>query len=770
MKKLTVIQKCLMCLLFLAGIGIFFIAALPGEKAVNASAEPAVSDNLLTLSHESGFYAESITLEVFGDTIAEIYYTLDGSDPSRENPTAFLYTGGIFITNEEVETVTTIRLLAYFEDGTNSGIINRTFITGDNIHARYDVPVLSLSAPEEFFWSEEEGIFYLDHKFIMVGPEYEKEIFMTLFDETGRQLLSQSCGFRIHGNFSKAKNQPSFRLYARSEYDEQNDFEYALFDNQYDIENTLVPEYKRIIVRNSGNDNGYAFIRSELASRLSLDAGFPDAPCSTPVAVYLNNTYFGSYWLITNYDDSYYRETYGEYDGTMYTFEGAINKLPIEETETDEAAISLMQDYNEKMSFFTSCDLNSEENWSALNDFMDVENFLQYIAIQNYTCNMDSLNNNYKIYRYVAPEDGTYRPDSVFDGRYRFLLYDMDYAFGYVQWGMTFSAVDDLTTNIRLTKNEGRYKFFQNLLTRKDCQDYYIRYMLSLQNRYFSSEYAGAVLEEMHASRANELRYTYTTTNLLVNNDCAPDVTSDEDIQRALDDIRYFLANRKTYVAEDLSTCFGPFTTYELFMENAESANITLDYATLNDTYFTGLYYKEMPLTVQAKARPGYRFDYWLINGERFEEASFEVTQEMVTESTLYLECICSPDPDAGICITTIKPNTGNDYIELTNLGNTPRYLNSYYLTDSDRANASSLPAITLAGGETITIYCNNYTELDALGQPYVNFNLKAGETLSLYSNGQTPIQTIAIPSLGTENGIYAMDMATGIFKEISMN
>lgn len=766
MKKITTIQKCLMLVLLVVCVGLFYMVVF-AESAYSKEPEAAVSENMITISHESGFYAEPFSLTISGDTIFEIYYTLDGTDPSMDNPAAYMYSDEIFIDCIETETVYTIRLVAYFLDGNDSGVINRTFITGDGVEERYDVRVLSVAAPEEFFWGEEEGRFYQHHKFTMKGREYEEEVFMTLFDAEGNVLLSQGCGFQIHGNFSRVKNQIPFRLYARAEYDEQNDFEFALFDNQLSVNNTILPEYDRIVVRNSGNDNGFAFMRSELASRLSLEAGFSDALSASPVAVYLNNTYRGMYWIIPSFDDTYYRETYGDYPGTMYTLEGWIHYITPPEEETDPAKLALIQEYNEVMPYFASCDLTNEENWTALNEYMDVENFLRYLAILNYTSNRDNLNNNFKIYRYVAPEGGTYTPDSVFDGRYRFLLFDLDHCFGYADSNVVWASVDHLTTTLRMTDWGEHCKFLQNLLRREDCQEYYIRYMLSLQNYYFSHDYVVPVMEEMHASRENELRNTYTNTDLLINNDSAPDVTSDEDIERALEDIRNFVRIRKDYVTEDLSTSFGPFTTYEVTLENPEEAIVKLDYAEVKEASFSGTYYKEIPLTITAEAKPGYKFDYWMINGEKCEEASFDVDTSMIVDNALSIECICSPDADAELCITAFKSNAGNDYIELTNLSTEPRYLNNYYLTDNDVWNRSSLPALKLEAGETITIYCNNYTELDALGQPFAGFNLQEGETLSLYRAGEKLLQSVYVPSLGTEEGVYRMDMQTGEFREV---
>lgn len=747
----------ILCLLAAVGIALCIFAAV---QVANSHSVPATSNKQLTISHESGFYENNIILEVSGENVTQIYYTMDGSDPSPDNPAAGIYSDGIHIMSENAESVHTIRLCAYFDDGTSSDIINRTFVTGDNVMERYGIPVLFLTVKDTDFFDETNGIMIGDNKFKR-GRESEQKIFMTLFDENGEQLLSQSCGFRIYGDFSRYKEQPSFRLYARSEYDVQNDFEYTFFTNQFTESNTLFSDAKRIIARNSGNDNGYSYIRSELATRLCLDAGYQDTLSAKPVAVYFNNIYYGPYWFVPNFDENYFRTTYGDYEGTMYTLEGTIHQMTPAEDETDQALISLMEDYNQKLAFFTAADLTLEENWTALNDFMDVENFLQYIAIHNYTCNFDILKNNYKIYRYVAPEGGSYRENSVFDGRYRFLLYDLDYAFGFNEDGKILSVTE------RINDPDEKHLFFINLMKRKDCQEYYTRYTLSLQNYYFSSEYASPILNEMHASREQALYYAFLTTNLLNDNNYAEDASFEEGLQREIDRLHSFLINRKDYVTQDLSGLWGPFTTYELLLTNPEAANITLDYAVLNKAFFTGIYYKEVPLRVSAEPKPGYRFDYWMIDGEKCEEPSFEITASMINSDSLSLECVCSPDPEAEILITAIKTNIGNDYIRLTNLGTTDRYLNRYYLTDNDTWNKSSLPAIILKAGETITIYCKNYTGLEALGEPCVNFNLMEGETLSLYRSGEVCLQTITIPDLGTEKGVYTMNMENGEFYEV---
>ncbi len=750
-------------------IGFFILATfcVAFYLSRNENSKEAMAGNReIVISHESGFYNESILLEIEGDEIEDVLYTIDGSKPSKDNPTALLYTEGIYLACESEESVHTIRLIGYYEDGSATDIITRSFILGNNIEERYDTLVLTVTATDEFFFDPEHGKMTSQEAKDGRGREYEGEVFMTLYSEGGEILLAQNCGFRLFGNFSREKNQRSFRLYGRLEYDEENEFDYAFFDNQYSINNTLINEYKRLDIRNAGQDNGFAFIRGEFATRLCLEAGYPDAPSATPVAVYLNNEYYGCYWIITNFNETYYTNKYGDYEGTMYTFSGRTNHLEVDEDETDEMECSLIEEYNATMSEFVASDLTEEEKWEALNEFMDVENFLQYCAIQHYIGNTDSFFNNYKIYRYVAPEGGEYTENSVFDGRYRFILFDLDWGFG-LQSGDFITSVEDLTTTERMNSTREDYLLFQKLMEREDCREYYIRFMLSMQNYYFSYDYANGILEEMHESRIKELRYTYLTTDLYVNNTLAPDVTSDLEIEREMDVIRDFLQNRKYYIKEDLSGCFGPFTTYDLYLYNEGMANVTLDYAIVNDSEFTGMYYKEVPLNVSVQARPGYKFDYWIVNGEKYSETSFEITQDMLNGDRFEITCVSSPDPAVGLMITEVKTRNGEDYIQLTNMGTVTQNMKDYFLTDDETWNKAKLPAITLEPGESIIIYCENYTGLEALGQPYVKFNLKDGEQLSLYGSEQQLIQSVDIPLLGVEDSVYSMDMSNGTFKEV---
>lgn len=784
MKKLSTFQKGIIIALVFALCCVFVISRLghlqQGDGAVTGQ-EP------IRFSQDSAFYNKDITVELSAGSGKQIYYTLDGSEPKPDNPEAVLYGEGIRLEAADTEYSYTIRAAAY-EDGALVSEENRTYIMGVNVETRFTMPVLSVTGSPEDFYNYEDGIMVhgkLDDEYIAAHPEWseffandqipifgnfyqkgrdaEKEVFITLFDKDGNRLLSQNCGFRLYGALSRMKNQPSFRLYARSEYGEINDFDYTFFTDQYTDEDTLQSEYKRVIVRNGGNDNGYGFIRSELATRIAKESGFRDAPSASPVCVYLNGNYYGVHWFITNFDDNYFRETYGEYAGEMYIFEGEIQELAIDEEEEDSAYIGLAEEYNESMDYFENADLTIEENWQKLNSFLDVNNFIQYIAIQHYVANDDSLFNNYRVYRYYAP-DGVYTPDTVFDGRYRMLLFDMDYALGLER--IDVEPEKYALTTKRIDGDEAHEKLFANILKREDCRELYIKYTLSLMNYYYSESYVKSVLDEMHGSRIAELSYMIQNTDLLLDNHVAPDVTDLDYIAHQMFLIERFANLRPEYAIQDLLTAFGEMTTYTLEVENPDQAYITLDYASFSDTDYTGSYFAEVPVQVSVQPRPGYRFVHWLVNGKAVECSSFAITPDMITEGRVNITCVSEPAEDADLCISGVKAKDG-DFIEITNISTENKNLGAYCLTDNESDRKSTLPASILEPGETVIIYCKNYSEVEALGQPGTNFNIKAGETVSLYRTDGRLVDSVTVPQLGSGEGVWRMDMYTGSFREV---
>ena len=776
----------------LIGVLVFVLGlSLWAEK--DTALESTAAARVLALSKESGFYKEAFVVYASDSEAKEIYYTMDGSMPGKENDKALLFTEqGVEIPCSDEEEIYNLKCVAYYPDGTMSGVVCRSFITGKYVDERYDLPVLSVFGEPHDFYNYEDGIMVyhgkLDEEFIAANPhmkdwiadktipsygnryqsgrESEKPVYMTLFDENGQVLTEQNCGFRLYGGYSRAKNQPSFRLYARREYDAKNDFDYILFDNQYNENGTLLlDKYQRLVVRNNGNDNGYAFIRNELSTRLAIDSGFPDVQASTPVCVYLNGEYYGVLWLMSNFDDEYFEQTYGEYEGEMFLFEGKVNELDLDDVEENPTYMKLAAEYHEKQAFFSTCDLNEEANWVALNEFMDVENYIHYMAIQHYIANNDTLVNNYRIYRYYDANGG-YKEGTVFDGKYRFLLFDLDYSFGLMEYHRYVPTVDASFTKERMKGEKEEHKLFANVMSRRECRDMYIRYFLSCMNYYYSKTYAAPILEELHQKRYNELNHAISQ-GLFLDNFCAEDVTDMAQVEAEIAEMYEFMEKRPGNALYDLVKAFDKFTPYSLNLQNDSLSTVHIDYADVTLQSLSGIYLMELPPVLKVTPRVGQKFSHWLVNGEEIYTEELIIEATMVQDYVVNVACVCVPDESAGVLISAVKPKGGKDYIELTNVGTETVNLGEYELSDSDGKHKSKLPVILLAPQESVIIYCKNYTGVEALGKPGTNFNVSVGENISLYDRYGSCISEVEIPELGSDDSIFAMDFLTGVFREI---
>lgn len=309
---------------------------------------------------------------------------------------------------------------------------------------------------------------------------------------------------------------------------------------------TLAQKHKRLILRSGGTDNGFSFIRSELAGALAADAGFPDVMHAVPVTVYINGDYRGIYWLENTYDAQYFENRYGEYDGEFVVLEGSDKQKNDSDKEAEQKYVD---EYNEKYSKFSTMDLTVDENYQELQQFIDVENYLKYSAIENYVGNFD-WPGNFKVYRYVSPEGG-YIENTVFDGKYRYLLYDLDYAFGLLTLNDTTGFLAETLTMKDLL---GGTPLFAALMKREDCRQYFINYNCDLINGAMSAENVSGILMRMHSSRQEELRYMLEETALLEEKlwNWEPSIGSYNNVELNCDRIVKFATDRPRYVLWDM--------------------------------------------------------------------------------------------------------------------------------------------------------------------------------------------------------------------------
>ena len=464
------------------------------------------ADGTYAFSKKNSFYNDNVTLRIECPEGAKVYYSMDGADPDEnsdlyENALVFVRRGGDF------PDAYTLRACMIDSEGNKSDVATRSFLVGRNLDTRFTTLVFFLSGDPAELTDEPDGILYGDNVFNR-GRESERKVYIEAFEANGEQIFEQYGGVRVYGGYSRNATIKSLKIYARKSYDEDNkNFKIDAFNTPklYEVEegkSPVITKYSKLVLRNSGNDNQFNFIRDELSQRLCKLAGFDTYEEVLPVVVYLNGSYYSLLWLHESYCDKYFKEKFGDGEGEFIVAEGT----DVEKSD-DEEIQSFVDEYNAMYDRFSKADLTNDATFNSLCEYIDINSYLDFFAWNIALNNWDWPNNNFKCFRYVTAEGEQYG-EGVFDGKWRYLPHDMDYTYGIYDQAKAKENYN--TLKVVLDENNERYSpLFAKLMERKDCRNYFREKTFEYINGAQSEESIKSEYEKLHASRLEELLHYY---------------------------------------------------------------------------------------------------------------------------------------------------------------------------------------------------------------------------------------------------------------------
>lgn len=725
--------------------------------------------NRVVISHDSGIYEESLLLSVDIFSPGVIYYTVNGEKPDPEHAGepgqgTLVYEEPLYLELGQDTALYSLQFCCLFEDGTVSDIYKRDYILDDRGSGRFSTKyILSVTGAEDRLLGYEEGIFVRGRQFdefmeenpdvdilgTTIPANYlsneEIPVNAAFFSGDGTEILSQNCGIRIYGNISRAKNQKSFRLYARHDYDEVNEFSYAFLPNLISEERgTVIDAFQRLSFHNSGNDHGYAFLRTELIGELARRSGFQDVLVAESVTVYVNGRYMGVYWLENTYDDRYFKEKYGDYDGEMVVCEGWLGQMKPENIKTEAEEQSALE-YNEFCTWAAETDMTDQRSWERVCNTIDVENFARYMAIEYYVNNFDWLDNNVKVYRYLPAEGEAYREGTVFDGRYRYLLFDTDYGMALKFQGWYGVGAEDPRL-YELCETSGYTGMFRSLLKRDEFRVLFIQSIVHLMNGAFSPEGVYEVLDEYHRKRDRELEYMMESTELLKNSLWEPDDNNMENVLAELAEIGEFADIRPGFVLEEMQQEWdcGEMTTVSvnripgcslymggLQVEETVRKGISEE---ADEKCYEGKYPENVPLEIRWDTAPGITVKGYYVNSKFVEGESITLEPgKWQKAERVTIDPVFSAEPVESVVIDSYHIRGKEDYVVLRNNGQTTVLLSDYALTDSEeKQSRGRLPDVELKPGEEYVVYGRKYSGSMTENSVRLPISWKAEDTVRL--------------------------------------
>lgn len=680
-----------------------------------------MQNDTVEISHESGIYHESIELSVKTMKPATVLYTVNGEKPAEGDEDTLVYDEPLVLSLEKDASTYSFQFQCLYKDGTLSEVHKRDFILEKETDRYSTTYVVSVTGDEDALFGYEEGVFVRGRQFdeymeenpdvdtlsTIIPANYfsdvEIPVHMAIFNQEGTPIFGQNCGLKIYGNITRAKNQKSFRLIARYDYDSVNEFSYAFLPGLVsDKTHTVIDEFQRLSFHNTGNDHGYGFVRTELIGELAKRLGFPDVLVSESATVYINGRYQGVYWLQNTFDDRYFQEKYGEYLGEMVVCEGELDWMS-EEAAEDIYEQSYTVHYNDFSLWVREADMQDDANWKRVCDTIDVNNFAQYMAIEYYINNMDWPQNNVKVYRYVN-DNGDYQENTVFDGKYRYLLFDTDYGMGLKFQGW-FGAD---AQGRRLGELSEYYPLFACLLEREEFRNSFVNALLCLMNGSFSVDEVSEVLKELNEKQEKELQYMMEETTLLKNSLWESDDNSMENVRQEWQEILDFVQQRPQTVIEELNEKWDCGETRSVKFTRTDVGEIIIGGQTVGEE-FDGYWLENIPMEISFETSPGVIVEGYKVNSTYMEGTTISIIPGEWTQ-TLVIEPVLKYSDEESIQITSYDIDGTEDYIVLENNGRSAVLLSQYYISDTeDEPYKGKLPAVTLQPGESFVIYGSKY-------------------------------------------------------------
>lgn len=728
-----------------------------GEMTVTETEkeQPQTISDRVGFSLPSGFYSENISVELTAEGDQQIYFTTDGSDPKPESGN--VYTQPIEINATSEVRASTIKAAAAAEDGTLGAVYTVSYVIGQDVDSRFDddTLVFVLSTDPYNLYDYEYGIavpgkIYDDYvkehpgeeipynapgNYYMTGREWERPIYVEVFENDGTKVIDQAAGVRLSGGYSRVPDQKSLRLIARKDYDPENGkFKYAFFPGAETEDGVPVTEFDRLVLRNGANDREFAGVRDELSQNLAQDYGYPVTQHCTPAAVFLNGEYYGFSWLHENYNQDYLATYFG---GNRDNYEIVSNT-----ENADEGSERALADYAEMYALYDE-DLTDDKVFDKLCSLVDIDDLVQYYCMQIFISNKDWPGNNYKAFRYY-PAEGEEITSEYMDGRWRFMFFDAEFAWSLYGERANLNTIKDLLDGTHMS---GESKVLKALLQREDMREKFAAVMSDLTAYAFEETHIKEVLDELCGISDNEQFYA-------LDKGITSTWARRENFAESREQIRSFADMREFIVFRDM------FRLYEWEDERYSVSVTSADCAVtkLNTQRKKGRgvlsaeYHVNCSVPLSAEIADGWEFVCWEINGQSYDTPEITISADMADSDGRVIAKLVTQQKEttgAPLQIKTICTEKKAGYFVLYNPNSTAASTSGLYLTDKpEELQRWQLPALTIEPYSELLIVTDNNKTQEALRQVQANFSLKKGETLILSDAEGNIISSVEVPDI----------------------
>ena len=670
----------------------------PGKSNVTAGGfatarleEPAVdTDGML--------FKQAFTINVTIPEGCTLRYTTDGTAPTLTN-------GSTSSTGKfSISTSISYRFRLFKEGMLPSPVATRTYIKDEG---KYCFPIISVVADNNDLFASDNGIFSYSANGrpgngktnnYNANMDWDRPVNFEYITEDGKCVINQECDYSACGGWSRGWEPHSFKLKASKAYEAKNSFDYQFFSEKPFL------KHKTLQIRNGGNDNTCRIKDAAVQGIVASSGLYIDHQAWQPVHVFYNGKHYAVLNMREPNNKHYGYANYGIDTDLMDQFEINPDSGYVQKEGTEESFLRLYE---------LSKNAADAANYDEICKLVDIDEYINYMAVELYVGSNDWPHNNVKGFR------------STEDGKFHFVLFDVDFALNTSNTFNTFAQEQTFTNysdvlhgydwsqgksieGLRATFELKFVKIFLNLLNNDSFRKQFIDAFCLVSGSVFEPTRVKEVVNDMSSYLS---RFGWVNP-----------INSANDVKNGFTSSRQttMINNLKSYSKMKLS---GVSSVTAKLSSNIESAKILVNGQEVPTGKFSGRLFA--PVTVKATAPAGYKFAGWKNTSNTIVANDVEYTLPASGSTSLIAvwekmndsEITSSGQNVHDVVINEVSASNSmyvNDYIkkddwvELYNTTDNDIDLDGYYLSDNE-SKPTKYKITSTGGSASTTIPAHGY-------------------------------------------------------------
>ena len=546
---------------------IVFEGTISNEQAGNSGIQTIAFNLNEQRGIENNFYFDDISWEAYN---------------SKEGLVGNISETGTFTINN-----TTNFCFRLFKEGYLPSVpVTRSYIKTTN---NYTIPVVSIVGNRKYFTDSKWGIDTQgtngktgngQSTKCNWNMDWERPVNFSFITPEGVMAYNQDVEISVSGGWTRSATPRSFKLKSGKEFDGQNRLDYMFFPQKPYLRN------KVLLLRNGGNDiwenNGSRFLDPALQTIIQRSGINLDLQSYVPIIEYVNGEFRGVLNMREPNNKKFVESNFGYDDDKIDMFEMSADSNLVFMVGTKDV-LERIYELGEHA--------NDVDAYEEIKQLLDIDEYINYMATELYLGSTDWPHNNIKGFRNQA------------DGRYRFVTFDLDFAFKNSNPFTAFENDQWHKFNLIYDTHEERYEeiklvtLFLNMLNNDEFRKKFIDTFCLIGGSVFEKERATAIVNEL----ADHVRPMMQL-----------------DGRRSPDTSANLIISKLNTLTEAMTTCMQNFKYMKLsgvkkqsvqLATDTEGANIYINDLEVPYADFKG--YLFAPITLEAKDPAGYTFTGW---------------------------------------------------------------------------------------------------------------------------------------------------------------